>query len=69
MAAETASTACTHNPIGVKGCGECGTIASPSTVMNAVLDALKSYDIAHVDMPASPHRLWRAINAAQSAKA
>jgi carbon-monoxide dehydrogenase large subunit len=69
MAAETASTACTHNPIGVKGCGECGTIASPSTVMNAVLDALKPYDIAHVDMPASPHRLWRAINAAQSAKA
>lgn len=65
MAAETASTACTHNPIGVKGCGECGTIASPSTVMNAVLDALKPYDIAHVDMPASPHRLWRAIQAAK----
>jgi aerobic carbon-monoxide dehydrogenase large subunit len=65
----TQNTVCTHNPIGVKGCGETGTIASPATVMNAVVDALSAYGIVHVDMPASPQRIWQAIQAAQPRQA
>ncbi len=62
-------TACTHNGIGSKGCGECGTIASPATVMNAVVDALAGLGVTHVDMPASPNRIWRIINDAKPALA
>ncbi|MEZ5933600.1 MAG: molybdopterin cofactor-binding domain-containing protein [Alphaproteobacteria bacterium] len=58
-------TACTHNGIGSKGCGECGTIASPATVMNAVVDALADLGVSHVDMPASPNRIWRIIGEAK----
>ena len=61
----TQSTPCRHNPLGVKGCGEVGTIASPATVMNAVVDALSTYGITHLDMPASPERIWRAIQTAR----
>jgi carbon-monoxide dehydrogenase large subunit len=64
IAVVTESTVCLHNPIGVKGCGEVGTIASPATVMNAVADALAVYGITHLDMPASPQRIWHAIQAA-----
>jgi aerobic carbon-monoxide dehydrogenase large subunit len=69
IASATQKTLCTHNPIGVKGCGETGTIASPATVMNAVIDALSAYGIAHVDMPASPQRIWQAIQAASPRRA
>jgi carbon-monoxide dehydrogenase large subunit len=69
IASATQNTVCTHNPIGVKGCGETGTIASPATVMNAVVDALSAYGIAHVDMPASPQRIWQAIQAASPRRA
>ena len=57
-------TACTHNPLGVKGCGEAGAIGSPPAVVNAVLDALNSagHKVAHIDMPVSPGRVWQAIN-------
>ena len=57
-------TPCTHNPLGVKGCGEAGAIGSPPTVVNAVLDALNSggHNVAHIDMPVSPSRVWAAIN-------
>jgi carbon-monoxide dehydrogenase large subunit len=61
MTVETHVTACTHNPIGVKGCGEVGTIGSPATVINAVVDALEHLGVNHVDMPASPNRVWRII--------
>ena len=56
-------TPCTHNPLGVKGCGEAGAIGSPPTVVNAVIDALQSagHDITHIDMPLSPHRVWQAM--------
>jgi aerobic carbon-monoxide dehydrogenase large subunit len=54
---DTTVTPCTHNPLGVKGCGEAGAIGSPAAVMNAVTDALKVKDVA---MPASPERVWRA---------
>jgi aerobic carbon-monoxide dehydrogenase large subunit len=56
-------TPCTHNPLGVKGCGEAGAIGSPPAVINAILDALKEYGVDHIDMPATPEKVWRAINA------
>lgn len=57
-------TPCTHNPLGVKGCGEAGAIGSPPTVINAILDALNSggHKVDHIDMPATPSRVWAAIN-------
>ena len=57
---------CTHNPLGVKGCGESGTIGGTTTVMNAVIDALSYLGIDHLDMPASPQRVWRAIRDAMA---
>ena len=53
-------TPCTHNPLGVKGCGEAGAIGSPAAFINALTDALGVRDIA---MPATPERVWRAANA------
>jgi carbon-monoxide dehydrogenase large subunit len=57
------------NELGVKGIGEAGTIASSVAVINAVVDALKPMGIKHVDMPASPDRLWEMIQQAQGARA
>ena len=59
----SAQTPCTHNPLGVKGCGEAGAIGSPPAVVNAVIDALQSggYKVAHIDMPVSPARVWAAM--------
>jgi len=56
---------CTHNPLGVKGCGEAGTIGGSATIINAVVDALSGHGIKHIDMPATPEKVWRAIQAAQ----
>jgi aerobic carbon-monoxide dehydrogenase large subunit len=52
------------NPLGIKGVGEGGTVASTPTVMNAILDALAPLGVADVPMPAAPERVWRAIRAA-----
>jgi carbon-monoxide dehydrogenase large subunit len=57
-------TPCTHNPLGVKGCGEAGAIGSPAAVMNAVTDALWHLGVKDVPMPASPHTVWKTIRAA-----
>jgi carbon-monoxide dehydrogenase large subunit len=51
----------TTNPLGVKGCGEAGCAGSLTSIMNAVVDALSEYGIKHIDMPASPARVWQAI--------
>ncbi|MBN8925048.1 MAG: molybdopterin-dependent oxidoreductase, partial [Rhodospirillales bacterium] len=59
----TEITLCTHNPLGVKGCGEVGAIGSPPAVMNAVIDALKEYGIRHIDMPATGAKLWEILQA------
>ena len=67
MNVETHITPCTHNPLGVKGCGEVGTIGSPATVINAVVDALAHLGVTHVDMPASPNRIWHIIQSAGAA--
>ena len=63
----TTVTPCTHNPLGVKGCGEAGAIGSPAAMMNAVMDALAPVGVRHLDMPASPHRVWQAIQSAKKA--
>ncbi len=52
-----------HNPIGVKGVGETGTIASSQAYVNAVVDALAPYGVEHLDMPLTPDKVWRAIQA------
>jgi carbon-monoxide dehydrogenase large subunit len=49
------------NPLGVKGSGQAGCIAAPQTVMAAILDALKPAGVKHLDMPATPERIWRAL--------
>jgi carbon-monoxide dehydrogenase large subunit len=54
------------NPLGVKGAGETGTIASTPAVVNAVMDALAPLGIRHVDMPLTPERVWRAMQASRS---
>jgi carbon-monoxide dehydrogenase large subunit len=61
IALETPSS----NPLGVKGCGEAGATAAPPALMNAIADALAPLGINHVDMPATPERLWRLIEAAR----
>jgi carbon-monoxide dehydrogenase large subunit len=53
----TEVTPCTHNPLGVKGCGEAGAIGAPAAVINAITDALGVRDL---EMPATPERVWRA---------
>lgn len=60
----TTCTPCTHNPLGVKGCGEAGAIGAPPAVINAICNALESYGVDHIDMPATPEKVWRAINSA-----
>ncbi|WP_439595919.1 xanthine dehydrogenase family protein molybdopterin-binding subunit [Falsiroseomonas sp.] len=56
----------TTNPLGAKGCGEAGCAGSLPAVMNAVVDALSLYGVRHIDMPATPQRVWQAIRAARA---
>jgi carbon-monoxide dehydrogenase large subunit len=60
----TKVTPCTHNPLGVKGCGEAGAIGAPAAVMNAITDALGAKDI---EMPATSQRIWRACQTKKAA--
>jgi carbon-monoxide dehydrogenase large subunit len=53
------------NPLGAKGVGEAGVTGSMPCLMNAVMDALRQAGVAHFDMPASPHRIWSALQAAR----
>ena len=59
---ETTETPCPHNPLGVKGCGEAGAIAAPAALINAITDAI---GVVHVDMPATPEKVWAALQSAQ----
>ncbi|MCX7158094.1 MAG: hypothetical protein NT176_02760, partial [Proteobacteria bacterium] len=65
----TRVTACTHNPLGVKGCGEAGAIGAPAALMNAITDALQVYGINDLPMPASPQTVWKTIQNAKQKKA
>jgi aerobic carbon-monoxide dehydrogenase large subunit len=67
---ETRNVPCAANALGVKGAGEAGTIGAAPAVMNAIVDALyRAYRIRHVDMPATPERVWAAIREGQRAQA
>ena len=59
-------TASTSNPLGVKGVGEAGTIGSAAAVINAVVDALSPYGVTDIEMPATPKRIWEAIQGSTS---
>ena len=61
FALSTNVTLCTHNPLGVKGCGEAGAIGAPAAITNALVDALKPLGVRHVEMPATSEKLWRLI--------
>ena len=57
-------TPCPHNPLGVKGAGEAGTIAATPAVVNAVVDALWHLGVRDIQMPLTPQRVWQSIQAA-----
>ena len=63
---ELAEIPCRTNPLGIKGVGESGTIGAPAAVLNAILDALRPLGVSHLDMPATPRRVWEAINSAST---
>lgn len=52
---------CRTNPLGIKGAGEAGCIGAPPAVINAVIDALAEFGVTHIDMPATPEKIWRLI--------
>jgi carbon-monoxide dehydrogenase large subunit len=62
---ESTETPSPTNPMGVKGVGETGTIASTPAVVNAVMDALSPLGIKHLDMPLTPEKVWRAMQGAR----
>ncbi len=57
------------NPLGVKGAGEAGATGAPPAIVGAVADALKDLGVSHIDMPLTPERVWRAIEAARKSRA
>jgi carbon-monoxide dehydrogenase large subunit len=65
FAVTTSVTPCTHNVLGVKGCGEAGAIGAPPAVINAVVNALSGFGIDDMPIPATPERVWQAIQAAK----
>ncbi len=60
------ATPTTYNPLGAKGIGEAGSIGATPAVQNAVVDAVSHLGVRHIDMPTSPMRVWRAVQAARS---
>jgi carbon-monoxide dehydrogenase large subunit len=64
---ELVEVPCASNPLGVKGAGEAGAVGSPPAVINAVVDALSGDGVTHIDMPATPEVVWRALNARKAA--
>ncbi len=62
---QTRNVPSTTNALGIKGAGEAGTIGAAPAVMNAVVDALRPAGVAHIDMPATPLRVWEALQAAR----
>ena len=63
------ATPTSYNPLGAKGIGEAGTIGSTPAVQNAIIDALAHLGVRHIDMPATPQRVWEALRAAGAAGA
>ncbi len=61
------ATPTTYNPLGAKGIGEAGTIGATPAVQSAIIDAVAHLGVRHIDMPATPLRIWRALAAATQA--
>jgi carbon-monoxide dehydrogenase large subunit len=68
MAVSFNEVLCTTNALGIKGAGEAGSVGSLAAVMNAVVDALAPLGVSHLDMPATPQRIWAAIARAKPAR-
>jgi carbon-monoxide dehydrogenase large subunit len=66
LTVDTHEVLCRTNPIGVKGAGEGGATGAPPAVINALLDALAEAGVTHIDMPATPETIWRALRAARA---
>ena len=66
----TRNVPCKANPLGIKGAGEAGAIGAPPATINAVVDALRSAEpsIRHIDMPATPRRVWEALHLREAAE-
>ena len=58
---------CTTNPLGLKGSGEAGAIGAPPAAINAIVNVLREYGVKHIDMPATPERVWRALGGTKMA--
>ena len=69
MVSELTEVPATTNPLGIKGAGEAGATGAPPAVISAILDALRPLGIDHIDMPATPNRIWQAIHKAGATKA
>ena len=69
MLSELAEVPAKTNPLGIKGAGEAGATGAPPAVVSAILDALRPLGIDHIDMPATPNRIWQAIHKAGATKA
>lgn len=54
-------TLCPNNPLGAKGIGESGSVGAPPAVVNAIIDALRDFDVDHIDMPVTPEKIWKAM--------
>jgi len=67
IAVDLIEVPCASNPLGVKGAGEAGAVGSPPAVINAVVDALSGDGVTHIDMPATPENVWRALAAKKAA--
>ncbi len=65
---ERTEVPCATNALGVKGCGESGATVSPAAIINAVVDALSEFSVNHLDMPATPEKVWRLIHAGNGAQ-
>ncbi len=69
MTVSTVEVPCKNNEMGVKGCGEAGSVASPASVINGIIDALQHLGVTEVDMPATPEAIWQVIQAHKGAVA
>ena len=63
----TVEVPCKNNAMGVKGCGEAGSVGAPAAVINALVDAVADRGVTHIDMPATPEKVWRLAQQLQAA--
>jgi carbon-monoxide dehydrogenase large subunit len=68
MDIDTNEVPCRTNPLGVKGAGEAGALVAPPVVIAAIADALRDYGVSHIDMPATPERIWELMQPRQAAE-